>query len=699
LLYLGLAAIVVGIAENEIQAIASAGPGAIWDGDFDVEHLSHTWLGQLAFAYPALSLPLVTLCIVAALFGFVIDRRVKVGDAHAVFVRARDLDPDLFSMGDPRAATFPYIVEPVQGAYDATVSGLGAAAKAPPSRRGVLVVGKTNTGKTRLAFEALTHALPQWWVLRSEVAQQLPPEEAFAGRDVVPFVDDVQNYGGGALGVGGGALAGPAATVLALWNRAKEHAQRAVLVATCRQEPLDEGVVRGNLPWLFTELERVDVQLFNPDDAEGKAIQAAFKAAGAPSAAAFDGTLGSLVLGVEKKCEQYDGLKGKPAGTVLRAMKLLRLVGIEAHTERRVRMVASGVFGTAALATDDALWRRAIGDLTHADFIRVDQIASAEQRLVIRKDPTYFDQVVTDYPDPTQPGQFDHDAATLMDRLQALGDAEALVSIGTDRAIHGRLAEAQEAYNRALRLEPDDPSALDNLANVLARQREYEEAERLYRRALLLEPNDDIALINLGLLLYHIGRQEEGLRTLQRAADLRPGDPRIYQICADALVGLGRFAEAERYYRRALELDPTFAEALIGFANLLDSNNRSAAAEPLYRRALALDEANAEAHYHLAILLSGLDRDEEAEHHYRRAVELEPDVAYPHIGYGRFLARHERYPEALAAYDRALAIDPDNAQVWHNTAIALRALGRTAEAEEVERRAKELGDSGDDDAT
>jgi Flp pilus assembly protein TadD len=51
----------------------------------------------------------------------------------------------------------------------------------------------------------------------------------------------------------------------------------------------------------------------------------------------------------------------------------------------------------------------------------------------------------------------------------------------------------------------------------------------------------------------------------------------------------------------------------------------------------------------------------------------------------------ERSEEALAAFDCALALDPTNALAWSNKAITLRRIGRNAEAEAAERRAKELG--------
>jgi Flp pilus assembly protein TadD len=47
--------------------------------------------------------------------------------------------------------------------------------------------------------------------------------------------------------------------------------------------------------------------------------------------------------------------------------------------------------------------------------------------------------------------------------------------------------------------------------------------------------------------------------------------------------------------------------------------------------------------------------------------------------------------EALRCFEHALALSLAHAQTWHYQAIALRALGRKGEAEQAERRARELG--------
>jgi len=53
-----------------------------------------------------------------------------------------------------------------------------------------------------------------------------------------------------------------------------------------------------------------------------------------------------------------------------------------------------------------------------------------------------------------------------------------------------------------------------------------------------------------------------------------------------------------------------------------------------------------------------------------------------------------RYDEAAQAFDGALQANPEDGQVWSLKADALKALGKSADAEAAYARAKELGYKG-----
>jgi tetratricopeptide (TPR) repeat protein len=74
---------------------------------------------------------------------------------------------------------------------------------------------------------------------------------------------------------------------------------------------------------------------------------------------------------------------------------------------------------------------------------------------------------------------------------------------------------------------------------------------------------------------------------------------------------------------------------------------------------------------------------------YDQGLALDPNDALAWTTKGEILNDLRRYEEALPYLEGALAMDAQVLDAWK--AVALRALGREAEAQEAERRAKEVG--------
>ena len=86
----------------------------------------------------------------------------------------------------------------------------------------------------------------------------------------------------------------------------------------------------------------------------------------------------------------------------------------------------------------------------------------------------------------------------------------------------GQPAAAVEQYQRALRIDPRNPEALDHLAMARFGQQRYEEALALYRTLAEINPDNALTHSNLGATLYHLNRPEEALRSIERALALDP---------------------------------------------------------------------------------------------------------------------------------------------------------------------------------
>lgn len=135
-------------------------------------------------------------------------------------------------------------------------------------------------------------------------------------------------------------------------------------------------------------------------------------------------------------------------------------------------------------------------------------------------------------------------------------------------ALH-RLPEAEQAYREALRLNPSQPKAWNNLGNLLARRpQDLPQALECYARALELQPAYPSAWTNLGF-----------------AREQRRD-----------------WSGAEQAYRQALAHDAQHLPALLNAADLLERQGHARQALDLYRRAVALAPDNLKAVGHAVAL-------------------------------------------------------------------------------------------------
>lgn len=84
------------------------------------------------------------------------------------------------------------------------------------------------------------------------------------------------------------------------------------------------------------------------------------------------------------------------------------------------------------------------------------------------------------------------------------------------------MAEAKRDYERALRLRPDFPEALNNLGAVYYAEQNYRKAIELYRKALALNPKSAAMYSNLGTAWFAEQNYDEGLVAYQKAFALDP---------------------------------------------------------------------------------------------------------------------------------------------------------------------------------
>jgi tetratricopeptide (TPR) repeat protein len=200
-------------------------------------------------------------------------------------------------------------------------------------------------------------------------------------------------------------------------------------------------------------------------------------------------------------------------------------------------------------------------------------------------------------------------------------------------SLDNRYAEAQEALERALRLNPRLAEAWYNLGNIAFHKKSLKEALACYERAATSDPKMAAVYTQIGLTLIEMGNLSSAFKPLEKALELdsseylanlglselyrrskdgsralseakkalavEPSDPNVHNILAIAYEFSRDFEKAERSYRQALEIDPKHRWAANNLGYLyeklmkFDSRYKKQAMEAWRRRLLICSETGA----------------------------------------------------------------------------------------------------------
>jgi len=178
-------------------------------------------------------------------------------------------------------------------------------------------------------------------------------------------------------------------------------------------------------------------------------------------------------------------------------------------------------------------------------------------------------------------------------------EAERLQLLGTEAANAGRADEARDLYWKALRVDPAQSGALNNLGLMALSEQRYTAAESLFdavlrhhphendiratalhnaaevdfarkaygraldrlQRAFALDSSSADAYNNLGWALVQNRQSRDALTLLERGIERFPGEARLFKNAGLAALELGDTHRALAHLDAALRLDPSMTEA------------------------------------------------------------------------------------------------------------------------------------------
>jgi protein O-GlcNAc transferase len=133
--------------------------------------------------------------------------------------------------------------------------------------------------------------------------------------------------------------------------------------------------------------------------------------------------------------------------------------------------------------------------------------------------------------------------------------AEEWLDIGLNHHVVNKFAEAEQAYAKGLRVDPNNGPLTANLGVLAAQQGNILLALQRLERSVLLDDKNSTTWYNYALALLEGERADESLPVIQRSLDLAEGAD---ALCAKAMIltSLAKAAEAAEVYDKSLVKNP-----------------------------------------------------------------------------------------------------------------------------------------------
>lgn len=278
------------------------------------------------------------------------------------------------------------------------------------------------------------------------------------------------------------------------------------------------------------------------------------------------------------------------------------------------------------------------------------------------------------------------DEASRVAAGSSLGKAETAltqVAIGLAELQRNRLGPAEDALRKAIAQAPDLGIAWSALGSVLGRSGRAAEAEKAYDQALKLSPEVAETLTNRAAIRNDLGRRDLALADVSRAIAVDPEYVPAWRLHGILSMETRNFREAVKAYAKIDGLGKATADDLVSFGESQAEIGEVENGLATLARAEVLDPNLVRMCLSTAKVFGRKGDADKALTYLERALKIEPGnhTAWSSKGYA--LMKLGRLPEAVAALETTVRLGPEVSNGWINLGEAQlrsRNLGRAIQA-------------------
>ena len=223
---------------------------------------------------------------------------------------------------------------------------------------------------------------------------------------------------------------------------------------------------------------------------------------------------------------------------------------------------------------------------------------------------------------------------------------------------NGKLADAERACKKAIKINPRYADAHNDLGNVYLKMGRLKESFNAYRKALNLAPNHPMLVNNIGNVLMAQGEYEKALNWLNKSIELDPDNAATHSNLGNTFRFLGESRKAAAAYKQAIELNPHQCSYSLNLGGVLIELEELDEAVECFNQVLQLDPENQKAYLGLGKALNAQGNLDQAVASYQKAISIDPANPNCYSELGGAYGDHGETDKAISALRKALEIDP-----------------------------------------
>jgi len=242
----------------------------------------------------------------------------------------------------------------------------------------------------------------------------------------------------------------------------------------------------------------------------------------------------------------------------------------------------------------------------------------------------------------------------------------------------GKLAEAE--YREALRVEPNAPDVVNNLASVLADQGRHDEALAFCDAGLARDAGNAQLLRTRTVQRIHLRQLDGAMADAQALLKVAPSAPDTYNLLGDVFANMSRWDDAIENFKKAVDRSGGDVQFRVNLGSAYAARGALAEAAATFTGVLKERRRDTKTINALAAVLQRMNKHQEAIRACELALSIQPDFAEAHNRMAQSYLALDKWKEAISTAKDVLVRHPGHQEALYNLGMALIGARRYDEA-------------------